>query len=122
MWLQKLVPSWIWLFVSILKKLMTIFNVIVVCPAAASHQANATLSSCGAAKTQQGFILTKSSIASNRNSKCKFTIKGSDLSQCYAHCTVPAYSTCFSSRELQVVFWTNFVSRIFPSSIVFPSL
>ena len=90
------------------KKLMTIFNVIVVCPAAASHQVNVTLSSCGAAKTEQGFILNKSSIASNRNSKCKFMIKGSDMSQCYAQCTVLAYMHMFLFKRASGYFLDQF--------------
>ena len=83
-------------------------RIIEYCPAAASHQVNVTLSSCGAAKTQQGFILNKSSIASNRNSQCKFMLKGSDLSQCYAHCTVPAYMHMFLFKRASGYFLNQF--------------
>lgn len=41
------------------KRLMTIFNVILVCNAAVSHLVEEAVSSNGAAKTQRGFIVNK---------------------------------------------------------------
>ena len=39
------------------KRLMTIFNVIIICPVRASDLVAEALTTSGAAKTQQGFIV-----------------------------------------------------------------
>ena len=52
------------------KRLMTIFNVIIICPVRASDLVAEALTTSGAAKTQQGFIVDTNR---KRESKTKGT-------------------------------------------------
>lgn len=51
------------------KRLMTMFNIIIVCPAASVHKVQGKILSAGAAQIQTGFIAKKKEHVSNSRGK-----------------------------------------------------